>query len=120
MTITLDAIDLAGRGADAVMPLFIDTQLRGIPVVFTYDPERGTFTLAGTVKEKGDPINLPLSRRVILIEQISGRVLRETMSDPLTGAYSFTEILPQRKYTVVAYDHTGTHRAVIADNLEPT
>jgi hypothetical protein len=120
MTITLDAIDLAGQGADAIMPLFIDTPLRGIPVVFSFDPERGTFTLSGTVTERGNPTNVPLSRRVNLIEQISGRTLAEVWSDPLTGAYSFPNILGGRKYTVVSYDHTGYHRAVIADSLEPT
>jgi hypothetical protein len=111
---------LAGTGQNAVMPLFIDTPLRGIPVVFTYNPDDGTANITGTVAERGVPVNQPLSRRVNLIEQISGRTLAEVWSDPLTGAYTFSGILGGRKYTVVSYDHTGYHRAVIADNLEPT
>ena len=106
--------DTYGRGV--VMPLNPATTLPPAPVVFRFDPELGTATLSGTVKTLGTP-NQPVARRVILIEERSGRVIRETVSDPITGAYTFSELLPQNKYTVVAYDHTGVYSAVIADNL---
>ena len=102
-----------------VMPLNPNTTLPNQPVVFTYDPDRGTASLTGTTKNLGSP-NQPVWRRVQLIEERSGRVLREVWSDPVTGVYTFSEIRPQIKFSVVAYDHTGVFRAVIADNLEAT
>ena len=107
--------DTYGRGV--VMPLNPLTTLPPSPVVFRFDPELGTATLTGTVKNF--PAQ-PVARRVILIDERSGRVIRETVSDPLTGAYTFSELLPQNKYTVLAYDHTGVFSAVIADNLSAT
>jgi hypothetical protein len=88
-------------------------------VVFTYDPDAGTFTLAGTVKQLGSP-NQPLRRRVNLIEEVSGRVIRETWSDATTGAYAFAGIAGGRTYSVISYDHANIYRAVIADKLQPT
>jgi hypothetical protein len=108
---------LQGQQA-TIMPLALTTPLGQAAVWFTYDPTDGTLTLSGTVKEQGTP-NAPLWRRVNLIEQVTGRVIREVWSDATTGAYSFPNIMGGRKYTVVSYDHTGYHRAVIADNLEP-
>ena len=99
------------------MPLNPATTLPPSPVVFRFDPELGTATLTGTVTNF--PAQ-PVARRVILIEERSGRVIRETWSDATTGVYSFPNIMGGRKYTVVSYDHTGFYRAVIADNLEPT
>ena len=101
-----------------LMPLNPTTTLPNQPVVFLFDPDRGTASLTGTTKNLGSP-NQPVWRRVQLIEERSGRVLREVWSDPVTGAYTFSELLPQNKYTVIAYDHTGVFSAVIADNLEP-
>ncbi len=78
----------------------------------------GRFRIAGTVSELGVP-NVPVARRVNLIEEISGRVIREGWSDAATGAYKFDEIAGGRFYSVVAFDHTGLYRAVIADKLTP-
>lgn len=114
-TLSLDAALRVGE----LMPLNPTTTLPNQPVVFLFDPERGTATLTGTTKNLGSP-NQPVSRRVQLIEEVSGRVLREVWSDPVTGVYTFSEIKPQIKFSVVAYDHTGVFRAVIADNLEAT
>lgn len=79
----------------------------------------GNGIITGTVKEKSTPSNVPLYRRVRLIEQRSGYTLAETWSNATTGAYSFANIDRSLKYTVVSYDHTGLYRAVIADNLTP-
>jgi hypothetical protein len=106
-------------GVGELMPLNPATTLPSQPVVFRFDPQLGTATLTGTVKTLGAP-NQPVARRVILIEERSGNVIRETVSDPLTGVYAFSELLPQARYTVLAYDHTGYYRAVIADNLSAT
>lgn len=79
----------------------------------------GNGIIVGTVKEKSTPSNIPLYRRVRLVEQRSGYVVAETWSNATTGAYTFANIDRSRKYTVVSYDHTGFYRAVIADNLTP-
>lgn len=80
----------------------------------------GTGTITGTVKEKASPDNTPLHRRVLLIEQATRTVIRETWSDAITGAYTFNNVAMQATYTVLAYDYTGLYRAVIADNILAT
>ena len=82
-----------------------------------YDAGRGR--IIGTVKEKGSPSNIPLKRRVVLLSMPGSRVIRETWSDPVGGGYEFSEIAMDRRYTVISYDHTGTYRGVVADNLQP-
>lgn len=79
----------------------------------------GQGVISGTVKEKNTPFNTPLRRRVRLFEERSGRFIRETWSDADTGMYYFTGLKTTQKYTVVAYDHNGVYRGVIADNLTP-
>lgn len=79
----------------------------------------GTGRLTGTVREKTGISTRPLKRRVVLLDYRSNRKLRETVSDEQTGVYSFDEIDLLREYTVIALDHTGQYRAVIADKLVP-
>lgn len=82
-----------------------------------YDGGKGR--IIGTVKEKGSPSNIPLKRRVVLLSMPGSRAIRETWSDPVGGGYEFSEIAMDRRYTVISYDHTGTYRGVVADNLQP-
>lgn len=86
-------------------------------VVDIYDAGRGR--IIGTVKEKHTPANAPLKRRVVLLSMPGSRAVRETWSDPVTGAYAFNDIAADRTYTVISYDHTGIYRGVVADNLTP-
>lgn len=79
----------------------------------------GNYKIAGTVKEKAAPANIPLRRRVRLHDQKTGAALRETWSNATTGAYTFDGIAGGRKYYVVSFDHEHNYRAVIADNLTP-
>lgn len=76
----------------------------------------GAGRIAATVKQVGTP-NAPVWRRVRLFDRVSARCLRETWSNPVTGAYEFANIALGREYTVVAYDHTGLYNAVIADPI---
>lgn len=62
----------------------------------------GLFRVQGVVTSAG----VPAYRRVLLIEQRSKRVIRETWSDPATGAYSF-DYIKQGIYAVIGFDHTG-------------
>lgn len=79
----------------------------------------GAYRVVGTTKEVALPTNTPLSRRVRLHNERDGRLVREVWSDA-QGNYIFDEIKGDRQYSVIAYDHTGTYRAVIADNITPT
>lgn len=79
----------------------------------------GSGRIVGTVKEKSMPANVPLKRRVVLLSMPGSRAIRETWSDPVSGAYEFREIAMDRQYTVFSYDHTGIYRAAVADNLTP-
>jgi hypothetical protein len=80
---------------------------------------KGRGRIAGTVKEKATPTNVPLARKVRLYREPDGRLIRTTWSDPVTGAYEFCGIPLDYRYVVVSYDHLGLYRATIADNLAP-
>lgn len=80
----------------------------------------GRGQIVATVKEDHDPLDLPVRRRVRLFRDRDGVMIRETWSDATTGAYAFTEIDENERYSVVAYDHLENYRAVIADRIQPT
>lgn len=80
----------------------------------------GTGTITDTVTKKALPANTPLHRRVLLMDQRSQVVFRETWSDAVTGAYTFPGVKTGVPYTVLTYDYTGQYRAVIADNILAT
>ena len=79
----------------------------------------GRGVIYGTVKQHGDPANIPLRRRVRLHREADGMALRETWSDAETGHFEFRDINPALKYTVISYDHTHESRAEAADNITP-
>ena len=79
----------------------------------------GVGVVSGTVKEKASPANVPLVRKVLLLDESTNLIMRETWSEPITGNYAFTHLPLGRRYTVISYDYTLNYRAVVADNLEP-
>lgn len=80
---------------------------------------QGIGRVRGTVKRKDQPANAPLKRRVRLVRERDGLVLREAWSDAVTGEYDFQYIDELQTWTVIAYDHEHNFRSVIADNLTP-
>ena len=76
----------------------------------------GIGRVRNTVKEKGAP-DTPVRRRVRLVRERDGLVVREQWSNPATGAYDFQFVDELQTYTVLSYDHTLNFRAVIADGL---
>ena len=78
----------------------------------------GRGRITGTVKEKGTP-NAPVYRKVWLIRERDGLLMREIWSDPVTGGYDFKFIDELQKFTVISYDENHAFRAVVADNLVP-
>ena len=80
----------------------------------------GDGLISGTVKVKGAPDNVPVSRKVRLLRDVDALCIRETWSDPVTGAYTFAEIDRTVSYTVLSYDYTESFRAVVADRVLAT
>lgn len=74
--------------------------------------------IEGTTKIDGTP-DYAVSREVRLIVERSGLCVRSMWSDPITGEYSFENIDPAEKYTVISYDYEHNFRAVVADNVTP-
>lgn len=72
----------------------------------------------GVLKIKGTP-DYPVKRKVRLIRDMDSICIRETWSDPTTGAYEFTHIDPHAKYTVLAFDYEENYKAVVQDNITP-
>ena len=79
----------------------------------------GNGRVQGTVKESKSPSNVPLRRRVQLIDESTRLLVREVWSDGGTGAYDFKDVDANAKFTVITYDHLHNYRAVIADNITP-
>lgn len=78
----------------------------------------GNGRIFGTVKVDSSP-DVPVYRRVWLMNQRDAVVIRETWSDETTGEYEFTNIDETQKYSVISFDHTNNFRAVIADSVVP-
>lgn len=79
--------------------------------------DSGPGTITGNTKNTGTP-NAPVRRRVRLHEQSSGRIVRETWSDAVTGVYSFIG-LRLTHYYITAFDYTGTYNGVIKSDVTP-
>lgn len=106
------ALVLPGQAFGSVTPI---SRAGAIKLRDVYYGGRGF--IVGTVKEKASPANVPLRRRVWLMRERDGTVIRETWSDPATGAYAFANVDETQRYSVLTFDHLRNHRAVIADNL---
>lgn len=89
----------------------------GTPGSGTDAVDGGNYRITGTTKVKGTP-DVPASRRVLLCDQLSGRVVRSQWSVAGTGAYAF-ERIRMGTFFVASFDHTGVHNAVIASSVIP-
>ena len=75
----------------------------------------GTFKVQGTVAIDATP-DIPVKRKVRLFCLQSGRLVRETWSDPVTGGYLF-DYIRQGPWLVVSHDYANSYNAVVADNI---
>lgn len=82
-----------------------------------FGQDNGGYRISGTVKVDGSP-DTPVSRLVVVFDQISLRPLRSGWSDATTGEYEFTH-LPNRQLMVMSFDYTENFRAVVADRVTP-
>lgn len=78
----------------------------------------GAGRIWGTTKIKGTP-NLPAKARVVLLHQRSKMLVRETWSDPVTGAFAFEGIDTRQEFLTLAEDAAGAYRPVAANRLVP-
>ena len=78
----------------------------------------GPGTIYGTTKTKGTP-NLPTKARVVLLHQRSKLPVRETWSDPATGAFAFAGIDTAQQFLTLAEDAAGNYHPVAANRLTP-
>ncbi|CAN7170733.1 discoidin domain-containing protein [Acidovorax sp. LjRoot118] len=78
----------------------------------------GPGRIYGNVFKKGTPANFPAIARVRLQRDVDSLAIRETWSNS-AGAYEFTDLSLDYKYSATARDHNHDYRAVIADNLTP-
>jgi hypothetical protein len=79
----------------------------------------GLYGLSGTTVEVGPP-ETPVRRKVRLYNVRSGCYCAfEVWSEAADGAYAF-EGIDEGPWTLVAYDHTGTYNAAVADNQTAT
>lgn len=76
--------------------------------------DAGPYRVSGTLGIDASP-DIMVHRKVRLICKRSGRLVRETWSDPVTGAYVFDRVR-RGPWTVLAHDYTGVYNAVVADN----
>jgi hypothetical protein len=88
----------------------------GQQIAYRNTYQGGNGRIVGTVGIKGSP-NTPVQRRVRLIDEKTGLLVREVFSDPVTGAYEFLYVAMDHKYTVMTYDYENNYRAVVADNI---
>lgn len=80
-------------------------------------PDDGIGWVQGTVKRKGEPRDVPLRRRVRLHDKRDMRLIRETWSDPETGAFRFDGLDPTVPFIAITYDHTGRYCALGDDSI---
>lgn len=78
----------------------------------------GHCSIYGTVELFNQAGNLPLPRRVRLHRSRDGLLVRETWSNT-QGQYRFDGISQRYTYDVIAWDHEGLQRSVVANDLTP-
>ena len=103
--------------ASAPVPAF--STRRAAPLQLARDVEHGgPGTIYGTTKTKGTP-NAPTKARVVLQHQRSKLPVRETWSDPITGAFVFEGVDTNQQFLALAEDVEGHFRPVAANRLTP-
>lgn len=80
----------------------------------------GSGIISGTTKIKNTLSNIPVMKRVVLIDERSKLVIAERWSDSTTGYFEFKGFRTDILYTLLSYDHTGAFNAVVAVSVVPT
>ncbi len=80
----------------------------------------GSGIISGTTKIKNTLSNIPVMKRVVLIDERSKVTVAERWSNSATGYFEFKGIRTDILYTLLSYDHTGAFNAVVAVSVTPT
>lgn len=97
----------------------LNAQVRGSVARIDVE-DGGPYRIAGITRKESSPgvfVVYPY-RRVRLLERLTGRLVREQWSDPVTGAYAFEKI-KLREYILLTDDHARFFNAVAADVIVP-
>lgn len=78
----------------------------------------GSGRIFGLTKIKGIGSNSPTKSRVVLLRQRDKLPVRQTWSDPATGAWEFGGLDMREQYVALAEDAAGNFQAVAAQRLE--
>lgn len=97
-------------------PVYLSVESGAVKDYITGALGQGIGRVRGHVKNTP---STPVYRKVRLHRERDGLLIRELWSDPVTGAYDFRYVDELQKYTILSYDHTGTHNGVIAASITP-
>lgn len=103
-------------GADGAVSRLIPGAMEALALDVQYG---GAGRIWGTTKSKGTSVNMPVKARVVLLHQRSKQLVRETWSDPTTGAFAFEGIDTRQEFLTLAEDAAGAYRPVAANRLVP-
>jgi hypothetical protein len=115
-----NAPSVAGVAAAALVPTHSTRRAPALQVA--RDVEfGGSGRIWGTTKIKGaaGTPDAPAKSRVVLLHQRSKLPVRETWSDPVTGAFVFSGIDTSQQFLALAEDAAGHFRPVVANRLTP-
>lgn len=115
-----NAPSVAGVAATALVPTHSTRRAPALQVA--RDVEFGASgRIWGTTKIKGaaGTPDAPAKSRVVLLHQRSKLPVRETWSDPVTGAFVFSGIDTNQEFLTLAEDAAGNFRPVAANRLTP-
>ncbi len=79
----------------------------------------GNGQLEGIVAIKSADVDIPVSRRLVLIDETTSLVVATQWSNPTTGYYIFTRLSLIKTFTILTYDNNHVYGAVVAENLTP-
>jgi hypothetical protein len=95
-----------------------DWELTTADPQFALNPWWGTGTITGTVKRLIPPSTTQsLARRVRLYDSLGMKFVDMTVSDPVTGAFTFNNVIPGHQYAVTAEDHEDIYRSAIVNGV---
>lgn len=93
---------------------------KGFPYGRAMPPFGGLDYIAGVTKIDESGGIIVGNRQVRLYDKATGRMVGETWSHPVTGAYQFLGIDPNRTYEIRASDHTKVYNMARQDHVLPS
>ncbi|ABM37552.1 hypothetical protein [Polaromonas naphthalenivorans] len=102
-----------------LQPVYLSVESGAVKDYVTGMLGKGIGRVRGDTVKSESGAEIIVSCKCRLIREKDGLQVRELLSDPVTGIYDFMYVDELQLYTVLAYDHTGAFRAVVADGQVP-